>query len=68
MSDSTANTDYRSKRAEYAVLDIAEYWIVDPLAQKVTVCTLVDGLYDAEEFVGTSAIASSQVPSTEPNG
>jgi Uma2 family endonuclease len=43
VSESTKSTDYRAKRAEYSVLDIPEYWIVDPLLGKVTVCTLLEG-------------------------
>nr|WP_255346677.1 Uma2 family endonuclease [Synechococcus sp. PCC 7336] len=59
-SPSTASTDYRAKRTEYAVLDIAEYWIVDPLEGRVTVCTLVDGFYDTAEFRGSEAIQSGR--------
>ncbi|MEB3122111.1 MAG: Uma2 family endonuclease [Snowella sp.] len=46
VSPSTQVTDYRSKQAEYAVLEIPEYWIVDPLQDCVIVCTLVEGWYD----------------------
>ncbi len=62
VSESTKTTDYRAKRSEYAVLDIAEYWIVDPLVQKVTVCTLIDGLYESEVFEGRDTIVSVTFP------
>lgn len=42
VSESTRTTDYRSKGSEYAVLEISEYWIVDPLEAIVTVCMLVE--------------------------
>jgi Uma2 family endonuclease len=38
VSESTVSTDYRAKHSEYSVLEIAEYWIVDPLKACVTVC------------------------------
>jgi Uma2 family endonuclease len=57
-SPSTSLDDYRAKLAEYCVLDIVEYWIVDPLQLKVTVCTLQNGLYDLEEFRGDDRIES----------
>jgi Uma2 family endonuclease len=50
VSPSTQVTDYRSKQAEYAVLRILEYWIVDPLQDCVIVCTLVEGWYDQGIF------------------
>jgi cell division protein FtsI/penicillin-binding protein 2 len=50
VSPSTQVTDYRSKQAEYAVLGISEYWIVDPLQDCVIVCTLVEGWYDQVVF------------------
>ncbi|MDY6940471.1 MAG: Uma2 family endonuclease [Cyanobacteriota bacterium] len=59
VSKSTQTTDYRSKRSEYAVLQISEYWIVDPLQEVVTVCTLVEGFYEAIEFRGEEQIVST---------
>ncbi|HEY9879087.1 MAG TPA: Uma2 family endonuclease [Leptolyngbyaceae cyanobacterium] len=62
VSESTKSTDYRAKRAEYSVLDIPEYWIVDPLADKVTICTLLEGWYEAAEYEGSSVIESPTFP------
>ncbi len=42
VSPNQENRDYRYKRSEYAARGIAEYWIVDPIAQKVTVLEWVD--------------------------
>jgi Uma2 family endonuclease len=58
VSESTKSTDYRAKRAEYSVLDISEYWIVDPLLNQVTICTLLEGWYEATVYKGQDAIAS----------
>ena len=58
VSPSTALEDYRAKLAEYAVLDIAEYWIVDPLKATVTISSLQNGLYDLTPFVGDDRILS----------
>ncbi|MGB7414270.1 MAG: Uma2 family endonuclease [Thermosynechococcaceae cyanobacterium] len=62
VSASTQKTDYRSKRAESCVLNILEYWIVDPLSVKVTVLTLTDGWYEEQDFVGTDKIHSQVFP------
>lgn len=62
VSESTKMTDYRAKRSEYAVLEIAEYWIVDPLEQKVTICTLLEGLYDAQIFSESQRLVSTVFP------
>lgn len=62
VSESTQTTDYRSKRSEYAVLEIPEYWIVDPIQEVVTVCTLVEGFYDAVAYVGEERIISPTFP------
>ncbi|MCC5629533.1 Uma2 family endonuclease [Nostoc sphaeroides CHAB 2801] len=58
VSESTKIVDYRAKRVEYNVLNIPEYWIVDPLTNKVTVFTLIEELYEPVEFVGTQCIQS----------
>jgi Uma2 family endonuclease len=50
--------DYRYKRAQYQARAIAEYWIVDPIAQRVTVLNLVEGLYDETTFEGEAIICS----------
>ncbi|AUB36325.1 Endonuclease, Uma2 family [Nostoc flagelliforme CCNUN1] len=51
--------DYRYKRSEYAARGIAEYWIVDPQINAVTVLILIDGFYEETRFAGNSAIAST---------
>lgn len=63
VSPSTRKTDYRSKRTEYAVLEIPEYWIVDPDEQIVTICNLIDDFYDANEFQDQELIISPTFPS-----
>ncbi|BAY75945.1 hypothetical protein NIES25_23940 [Nostoc linckia NIES-25] len=58
VSESTKTVDYRAKRVEYNVLNIPEYWIVDPLTNKVTVLTLIEELYEPVEFVDSQRIES----------
>ncbi len=54
--------DYRYKRSEYAARGISEYWIVNPQINRVSVLTLVEGLYEEMIFEGSTAIASSTFP------
>ncbi len=56
------NRDYRYKRTEYAGRHIPEYWIVDPIAQKVTILEWVDGLYEEQVYQGDTAIVSLLFP------
>jgi Uma2 family endonuclease len=63
VSSQQENRDYRHKRTEYAGRRIPEYWIVDPIAQKVTVLEWVDGLYEEQVYQGEQAIVSSQIAS-----
>ncbi len=62
VSESTKRVDYRSKRSEYAVLDIPDYWIVDPIDGVVIILTLDDGAYEAAEFRGDEPILSATFP------
>jgi Uma2 family endonuclease len=62
VSPSTVTVDYRAKHSEYAVLDIPEYWIVDPIDLKVTVCILKDGAYTDVMFIGDLTIVSPTFP------
>jgi Uma2 family endonuclease len=57
--------DYRYKRTEYAARGIAEYWIVDPETQQITVCKWVDGQYEDTVFREASRIQSDVVTSWE---
>ena len=50
--------DYRYKRSQYQARAIAEYWIVDPINQRVTVLTLVEGLYEEAIFEGDAIVIS----------
>lgn len=62
VSESTKIVDYRAKRVEYNVLNIPEYWVVDPLTSKVTIFILVEELYEGTEFTGTEQIVSGTFP------
>lgn len=62
VSPNQASRDYRYKRSEYAARGIAEYWIVDPIAAKVTILEWVEGFYNERVYEGNSAIASSLFP------
>ena len=62
VSPSTRADDYRSKPSEYALLEIGEYWIVDPMQQAVTISTLDYRLYDSVAFKNGSLIQSSTFP------
>lgn len=63
VSPKQENRDYRYKRTEYAGRQIPEYWIVDPIAQKVTLLEWIDGLYEERVYQGSEAIKSSRFPS-----
>ena len=55
--------DYRYKRTEYAARGVAEYWIVDPELQQVTVCQWVNGQYEDKAYSGDAVIHSAVVAS-----
>lgn len=54
--------DYRYKHTEYAARCIAEYWIVDPQQQQITMCQWVEGQYENAVFAGTQPIVSHVLP------
>lgn len=58
VSPESITRDYRYKRSEYAALEVPEYWIVDPQANKVTVLILNEGLYEETSFTATEKIIS----------
>lgn len=51
--------DYVNKRAQYAALNVEEYWIVDPKTQTVLVLALEDGSYrEIGQFQAEDCIVS----------
>ncbi len=58
VSPSQESRDYRYKRSEYAARGIAEYWVVDAIAQKVTLFQWVEGFYDEFVYTGDMVINS----------
>lgn len=56
------NRDYRYKHTEYAAREIAEYWIVDPELQQVTICTWIEGKYEDTIATGEEIISSAIIP------
>ncbi|NJP12565.1 MAG: Uma2 family endonuclease [Leptolyngbyaceae cyanobacterium RU_5_1] len=60
VSPNQESRDYRHKRTEYAGRHISEYWIVDPIAQKITVLEWVDGLYEEQVYQGDQTLRLPQ--------
>jgi Uma2 family endonuclease len=58
VSPRQENRDYRYKRSEYGARGILEYWIVDPIQQRVTVLEWVEGLYEEQVYLGDRVINS----------
>ncbi|NJN87804.1 MAG: Uma2 family endonuclease [Leptolyngbyaceae cyanobacterium SL_7_1] len=66
--------DYARKVEDYAVLGIAEYWIVDhaglggirqigkPKQPTLSICTLVSGEYEIQQFRGEQTVVSPTFP------
>ena len=53
--------DYTEKVTEYQNTGIPEYWIVDPIEQKITVLVLDKGSYTKTVFAGDEAISLREV-------
>ncbi len=58
----SAERDYENKRQEYEALQVPEYWVVDPVAMKVTVYLLEGDRYQTQEYVGDCLIQSLLFP------
>jgi Uma2 family endonuclease len=58
VSPKQEKRDYRYKRSEYAARGIAEYWIVDPISQRVTVLEWVEGLYEEKVYTADNLVIS----------
>lgn len=54
--------DYRYKRSEYAALEVPEYWIVDPIKDKISVLLLEEGFYEETVFIAQQQIISQTFP------
>ncbi|NEP09755.1 MAG: Uma2 family endonuclease [Symploca sp. SIO2C1] len=65
QKDDNYKRDYIDKLHQYQQRGIPEYWIVDPIAQLVTVLVLVNGKYQATEFTGSQQIVSRTFPELE---
>jgi Uma2 family endonuclease len=65
VSPESVTRDYRFKRSEYATAEIAEYWIVDPLEQKVTLLRWEEGFYESTIFSGEQTINSHTFPQVQ---
>ncbi len=62
VSPDSIKRDYRYKRSEYGAVEVPEYWIVDPLEQKISVLLLEDGLYEETVFTASEQIVSRTFP------
>ncbi len=55
--------DYLAKRTQYENLGIAEYWLVDPLQQIVTILELQDSRYELlGQYRGSERLRSTLLP------
>lgn len=59
VSPDDPDRDYKKKRSEYAQIGIAEYWIIDPLQELITVFTLNGEVYKEHGVFKLGAKATS---------
>jgi Uma2 family endonuclease len=52
------NRDYVEKPQEYAEIKIPEYWIIDPIATKISVLNLVENNYQTQIYRGQDCVVS----------
>ncbi len=57
--------DYRYKRTEYGARGIVEYWIVDPIAQQITLLEWVEGLYEEQVYGLGDRLRSTLFPALD---
>jgi Uma2 family endonuclease len=62
VSPKQEDRDYRDKRSEYAGRQIPEYWIIDPIAQRVTVLQWSNREYEEQSYQRNQTISSSLFP------
>lgn len=62
VSPSSQVDDYRHKRMEYGAIEVPEYWIIDAIAQKITLLQLVEGLYEEAVFERGETVRSPLLP------
>ncbi|MCT7957864.1 Uma2 family endonuclease [Laspinema palackyanum] len=62
VSPESINRDYRYKRSEYAAADIPEYWIVDPILNKLSVLRLEEGFYEETILTASQTLVSQVFP------
>jgi Uma2 family endonuclease len=62
VSRGSVERDYRTKREEYLAYSLLEYWIVDPLEQKVTVLTRRGDTWAEAVFRDDQVIVSLVLP------
>lgn len=65
VSPDSIARDYRYKQSEYAALEVAEYWIVDPLEAKVSLLYWEEGLYEEVVLTGQQSVQSRMLPNLE---
>ncbi len=62
VSHESIDRNYNQKTSEYAAIGVVEYWIVDPLENKVTVCLLDQGNYKQFVFAENQQIVWQMFP------
>jgi len=62
VSPDSVKTDYRYKRTEYAAAGVPEYWIIDPISNKVSILQLVEGQYEETTYQGDEVLRSPLFP------
>lgn len=61
VSPDDPSRDYDEKRRDYAIAGVPEYWIVDPMKERITVLVLEDGGYREVQTARSGDVAKSVV-------